>query len=69
MKAKKRTQKKRSNRLKGKPLPEDSLSDDKNIITEDDLFPFGDDTENDIIDTDEMEDFNYRPDDEDDSEW
>jgi hypothetical protein len=69
MKAKKKIRKKRSSRLKGKPVPADSLSIGEELEPEDTIFGAEKDIDNDIIDIDEMEDFNYPPDDTDESEW
>lgn len=67
MKPKKKTRKKRSYRLKGKPVPSDFRIGEEG--EEDRFFPTEEDMENQIIDIDEMEDFKYQPDESDDSEW
>ncbi|MGB9742343.1 MAG: hypothetical protein ACP5JB_06245 [candidate division WOR-3 bacterium] len=69
MRAKKKTRKKRSVRLKGKPCSTDSVSFDKEAEPEDTFFGVDEEMENDIIDIDEMENFNYNSDEPDESEW
>lgn len=62
MKSKKKTRKKRSTRLRGRPVPE-------NVEPEEGFFGNDSEMENDIIDTDEMENFDFNFDEPDESEW
>ncbi|MGQ9708047.1 MAG: hypothetical protein ACUVUR_04145 [bacterium] len=62
MKSKKRTRRKRSTRLRGRPVQED-------VEPEEGFFGNGDEIEHDIIDTDEMENFDFNLDEPDETEW
>ncbi len=62
MKSKKKIRRKRSTRLKGRPLPEEMESEES-------FFAGGDELESDIIDTDEMENFDFNFEEPDESEW
>uniref|UniRef100_A0A7C2B4X4 Uncharacterized protein n=1 Tax=candidate division WOR-3 bacterium TaxID=2052148 RepID=A0A7C2B4X4_UNCW3 len=69
MKAKRKTRKKRSNRLRTRTEPAEPLDLETETEPDSPLFGADNDMENDIIDIDELEDFTLNPDETDESEW
>lgn len=69
MKAKRKTRKKRTNRLRTHTAPEEPLDLRTEIEPDSTFFGADSDMENDIIDIDELEDFTLNPDEPDESEW
>ncbi|GEM_PF-3504112 len=69
MKSKKKLRKKRSARMRGKPIPGDNISIGDETDLEEPFINLGDAIESDIIDTDDFEEFDSNYGEPDDSEW